>query len=79
MSADREDMVRLLATAANKGVEKAVMENPDCTATEVFAAYLTLMATMIHVMVEMGVPNRTIRSSIEKLLLRCPSDTGSVN
>ena len=76
---EREDMVRLLATAAHKGMEKAVENNPDCTAVEVFSAYLTLMATIVHVMQEMNVPNRTIRSSIEQLLLRCPTDTGTVN
>jgi len=76
---EREDVVRTLAHAAHKGMEKAVEDNPDATAAEVFSAYLTLTATIIKVMQDMKVPNRTIRTAVEKLLLRCPSDTGSVN
>jgi hypothetical protein len=76
---EREDIVRVLAAAANDGLQQAVLGLPDCSASEVFSAYLTLMATMIHVMQEMKVPNRTIRNSIEQLLLRCPTDSGTVN
>lgn len=76
---EREPMVRLLAHAAHKGMEQAVLDNSDATAAEVFSAYLTLTATIIKVMQDMKVPNRTIRTAVEKLLLRCPSDTGSVN
>ena len=75
MTAPREDKVRMLAEAANRGMAEAI---EGCTAQEVFSAYLTLAATIIQVMVEMNVPSRAIRHSIEQLLVRCPVE-GKVN
>jgi len=76
---EREDRVRALMAAANTGMLQLLQDHSEYSAVDVFSAYLTLTASLIQVLHELHIPNRAIRAGIEQLLLRCPSDTGTVN
>jgi hypothetical protein len=57
----------------------AVQSEPGATASELYSAGLSYLATMLPLMLEYGADAALLREGLEKLLVRCTDPKASVN